>query len=36
MDKIIYIIKRYFLGVYYMLTLQWDKARDLAAGRDIK
>lgn len=30
------IIKRYFLGVYYILTLQWDKARDLAAGRDLK
>jgi hypothetical protein len=34
-DQIKAIVKRFFRGVYYILTLQWQKALDLASGKDV-
>lgn len=35
-DQLKAIVKRFFLGVYYILTLQFQKAVDLAAGKDVQ
>jgi hypothetical protein len=34
MQDFINSFKRYFRGVFYILTLQWKKAWDLASGKD--
>lgn len=35
-ERIKWLVKRYFLGVYYALTLQFDKMVELAANEDLE
>lgn len=36
METIVFIIKRYFTGVFYLLTGQWSKLLELAANEDLR